>query len=304
MLVKSQIMILGRRIGEPLQTRRTIDFYVDFRTPPTDVIAAVENAIRRDPVKGMAITPSPHALFMSVKDSFAHYIVRYWLTDLASDDPPDSAVRTRVFFALRRAGIPLSIPASTTFLTIDTPDRDARKTTEELERRMAALATVDLFRGLPEDKRSTLAADIVFTPFARGESVTREGEYDDGLFMLVEGEGSVRIGLGPEEREVARLIAGQFFGEMSLMTGEARTASVVAATDLACYRLDKAAFERVLRETPAVADQIAEILAVRRTALTAVQSADREEVPETKRVETAKQDLLGRIRGFFKMPAP
>jgi CRP-like cAMP-binding protein len=86
---------------------------------------------------------------------------------------------------------------------------------------------------------------------------------------------------------------------MSLMTGEARTASVVAATDLVCYRLEKSAFQRVLRDMPALADQIAEILVSRRTALTQVQN-EREEV-QRKRAETAKQDLLGRIRGFFGM---
>jgi CRP-like cAMP-binding protein len=132
--------------------------------------------------------------------------------------------------------------------------------------------------------------------------VTREGETDDGLFMLVEGEGSVRIAgpSGEQDREVARLVPGQFFGEMSLMTGESRTASVVAATDMICYRMDKPAFQRVLRDMPALADQIAEILVMRRTALTAVRD-EREEV-RRRRVETAKQDLLGRIRGFFGIP--
>ncbi len=301
-LVKSQITILGRRTGEPLQTRRQIDFYVDFRTPPTDVINAVEASLRRDPVKSMAIEPGPHVLFIGVKDSFAHYCVRYWLTDLASDDPPDSATRIRVWFALRRAGIPMSIPASAVFLTPDTPDREARKESEELDRRMEALASVDLFRGLAEDRRKELARDVISVPFARGEAVTREGERDDGLFMLVEGIGSVRIGKEGDEREVAQLRPGQFFGEMSLMTGEVRMASVVAATDLLCYRLEKTAFQRVLRDMPALADQIAEILVMRRTALTAVRD-EREEVQRT-RAETAKQDLLGRIRGFFGMPAP
>jgi len=298
-LVKSQLTILGKRTGEPTQLRRQIDFYVDFRTPPTDVITAVENSLRRDPVKSMALEPQAHVLFIGVQDSFAHYCVRYWLTDLASDDPPDSATRVRVWFALRRAGIPMSIPASATFLTIDTPDREIRKAAEELERRMNALAAVDLFRGLPEDRRRELAGDVIHAPFARGEAVTREGESDDGLFMLVSGQGSVRIGRGDEEREVARLVPGQFFGEMSLMTGEARTASVVAATDLVCYRLEKSAFQRVLRDLPALADQIAEILVMRRTALNTVRD-DHEEVQST-RAETAKQDLLGRIRGFFGM---
>ena len=137
----------------------------------------------------------------------------------------------------------------------------------------------------------------MYTPFAAGEAITREGELDDGLYMLVSGDAIVRIGSGAERRDVARLAAGQFFGEMSLMTGEARTASVIAATDVVCYRLDKAGFQLVLKAMPALADQIAEVLAMRRSALTVARD-DRDEM-KRRRVETAKQDLLGRIRGFF-----
>jgi CRP-like cAMP-binding protein len=115
--------------------------------------------------------------------------------------------------------------------------------------------------------------------------------------MLVKGDAAVRIGKGADEKEVARLVAGQFFGEMSLMTGEARTASVVAASDLVTYRIDKPAFEKVLRETPAIAEQIADILAERRTALSAAQN-ERDEVRK-KRIETARHDLASKIRGFF-----
>ncbi|MEJ7602830.1 MAG: cyclic nucleotide-binding domain-containing protein, partial [Kofleriaceae bacterium] len=134
------------------------------------------------------------------------------------------------------------------------------------------------------------------------EAITREGDRDDGLYMIVRGEAVVRIGKGAEEREVARLTAGQFFGEMSLMTGEARTASVVAATDLEAYRVAKHAFQQILRATPAIADQIAEVLVSRRTALSAVRD-ERDEVGRS-RVETAKQDLLGKIRGFFGISSP
>ena len=298
-LVKSQVTILGKRTGAPLQTRRTIEFFVDFRTPPTDVIAAVEASLRRDPVPRMALEPQPHCLLHGVRDSFALYIVRYWLTDLAVDDPPDSAVRIRIWYALRRADIAWSIPASTVFLTPNTPEREAAKHDLELARRIKALASVDLFNRVSETKHRELAAMLVFTPFARGEAITREGEHDDGLYMLVEGEAAVRIGSGRDEREVARLAPGQFFGEMSLMTGEARTASVVAATDVICYRIDKPAFQQMLRETPSMADQIAEILATRRSALTAAR--DEREGDNRRNVETAKQDLLGRIRGFFGM---
>jgi CRP-like cAMP-binding protein len=280
-----------------MQTRRTVEFFVDYRTPPNDVIETVEATLQRDPVQGMATEPKPHVLFFGLRDSFAQYLVRYWLTDLARDDPPDSDVRIRLWYALERAGIPLAIPAHTVFMTQDTVERRQSKASADLDRRVAALDAVDLFRSLPDGKKRELAEELVHARFARGEAITREGEHDDGLYMLVEGEAAVRIGSGRDEREVARLVPGQFFGEMSLMTGEARTATVVAAADMLCYRIDKPAFEHVLRELPQLADQIAGILATRRSALAIVRD-ERDEV-KRKRVETAKQDLLGRIRGFF-----
>lgn len=296
-LVKSQVTILGRKMGAPQLWRRNIDFFVDFRTAPTEVIGAVKSALHGDPVPLMARKPEPQVLFIGVRDSFAAYCVRYWLEDIGTDDPTDSAVRTRIWFALRRANIPLSIPASTLFLTHETPERMERKQERELATRREALASVDLFRAMPEKLREELAGQLEHTPFAAGEAITREGDTDDGLYMIVRGEAVVRIGRGPEEREVARLQPGQFFGEMSLMTGEARTATVVAATDLEAYRVAKPAFQRILHDTPAIADQIAEVLVSRRTALTAVRG-ERDETRRS-RVETAKQDLLGKIRGFF-----
>jgi len=308
LMVKSSITILGRRGGAPEMTRRQIEFFVDFRSSPTAVIDAVETALRKDPVPRMATEPPPHVLMMGVRDSYAQYVVRYWLNDLNIDDPTDSAVRIRVWFAMRRAGISLSIPASTVFLTHETPERETRKAEQELEQRMRALKRVDLFSGLTAKLQRALADQLEFTPFAAGEAITREGDKDDGLFMIVEGEAVVQIGgrgndssglLGP--RDVARLGPGQFFGEMSLMTGEARTATVIAATDILCYKMNKPAFQQILEETPAIADQIAEVLVMRRTALSAARD-EREEV-RRKRHETAKQDLLGRIRGFFGLDA-
>lgn len=296
-LVKSQVTILGQRIGEPSMLRRHVEFFVDFRTPPTDVIVAVENSLQADPVRNMASEPKAQVLFFGVRDSFGVYAIRYWLTDLQVDDGTDSAVRVRAWYALRRAGIPLSIPASTIFLTHETPEREQRKANEDLEERLAALASVDLFRGLPENLRADLAHQLAYAPFAEGEAVTREGDTDDGLYVLVSGEASVRIGSGREAREVATLQAGQFFGEMSLMTGEARTATVVAATDLVTYRVTKPAFQQMVRETPEIADQIAEVLVQRRSALSAAR--DERDDQRRARMTTAKQDLLGKIRGFF-----
>jgi small-conductance mechanosensitive channel len=299
LLMKSPVTVLGRRTGEPVKLRRSIDFHVDFRTPPTEVMAVVRGELSVDPVPHMAREPVPQVLFMAVRDSYAMYQVRYWLDDLTFDDPTDSDVRTRIYFALQRAGISLSIPAQTVFLTADTDARRERKQQEEHRRRLAAIALVDLLEPLGPEERDRLADQLTYTPFAAGEAVTHEGDHDDGLYMLVAGVAAVRIGGDGGGREVARLERGQFFGEMSLMTGEVRSATVVAVTDLECYRLDKTAFEALLHGRPALANQVAELLAARREALASVR--DQASEARNRRLATAKQDLLGRIRSFFSL---
>ncbi len=299
MLMKGQVVVFGRRQGQPERVRRQIDFHVDFRTPPTDVLAVVRREVTQDPVPNMATEPAPQVLFLSVSDSYAVYCVRYWLEDLAIDDPTDSEVRVRVYFALLRAGLSLSIPAQTLFVTADTDERRDRKQREEHARRLAALARVDLLESLGPEERAGLADQLRHTPFARGEAVTHEGDHDEGLYILVRGDAGVRIGRGDAARDVARLSAGQFFGEMSLMTGEPRSATIVALTDLDCYLLDKQAFRELLRARPALADRVAEILAARREALASAR--DQVDEARSRRLETAKQDLLGRIRSFFSL---
>lgn len=297
MLMKGQVVIAGRRHGFASKWRRSVDFSVDFRTPPSQVIETVTSALLTDPIPAMALEPAPQVLFMAVRDSFAQYTVRFWLDDLTSDDGPDSEIRVRVYYALARAELKLSIPATAVFVTYDNDERATRKVNAETERRRAALATVEMFKILDETMRNELADAMAHTPFARGEAVTHEGAHEDGLYMIVRGTASVRIGHDGSAREVARLGPGQVFGEMSLMTGEARTATVVATSDLDCYRVDKGAFEGLLQHHPELADQAAEVLAARRMALDAARGAEAE--PTQKQLARAKQDLLGRIRGFF-----
>jgi small-conductance mechanosensitive channel/CRP-like cAMP-binding protein len=297
-LMKSQVVVQGRRVGEPVQFRRSVDFYVDFRTSPSDVIETVTPAIVDAGIDNVAARPVPHVMFFGIKDSFAHYVVRFWLEDIAIDDPTDSAVRTRVYFALRRAGIPLSIPAAALFVTEEDHDRSARKLADEHARKLAALRGVDIFDDLDDAERDRLAKKLEYAPFTRNEQMTRQGAADDCLYIIVEGEAAVQVASGDEEREVARLGAGTFFGEMSLITGERRSASVIARDDVVTYRLGKDAFQELLHRHPEFAERIADVLANRRVELAAARD-NLDAKARSARMATDKQDLLGRIRGFF-----
>lgn len=298
-LTTEKVMVLGRRRGQPLQWRRWIWFNVDYRTSPAEVARVVTEALNAAPIQHVAAEPAPHCIVMDLHESYMRYAARYWLTELAYDDGTDSVVRNRLYFALKRAGIAFSIPAHAIFMTEESAERAELKGRKEMERRADALEGVDLFRPLTDDDRHQLAESLFYAPFVTGEVLTRQGAEGHWLYLILKGEVSVQVkadeGL---EKEVARLRAGDFFGEMSLMTGELRSATVVALTPVDCYRLDKAAFQRVIRERPAIAEPVAEILARRRTELVAVREGLDQEA-QRRHFAAAKSDLLGRIRDFF-----
>lgn len=301
MLVKGQVMVLGRREGQPPYWRRIIYFNVDYRYPPNEVIRTVEDALRDVTIDRVARVPAPNCVLMDLSDSFGRYALRYWLTDLHHDDGTDSVIRTRIFFALRRARIQLSMPAHAVFLTEDTEARKIAKTRLDMERRLEALSRVVLFSALSEDEYRHLAEHLTYAPFAAGETMTRQGAEAHFLYMVVKGEASVRVATnGKTEKEVARIGPGEFFGEMGLLTGERRTATIVAVTPVECYRLDKAAFQDLMSTRPEISEQIADLLAKRRLELVAAREGlDRASQAEQLRI--TRTDLLGKIRVFFAL---
>jgi CRP-like cAMP-binding protein len=94
-------------------------------------------------------------------------------------------------------------------------------------------------------------------------------------------------------------MGGSVFGEMGMMTGEARRATVIAKSDVDCYRLDKAGFESILRARPDVANGISQVLASRETELeSATESVASGAVPRH-----GREQILRRIRDFFGLEA-
>ena len=303
-LVKSQVTVLGRRRGRPHQRRQWVYFNVDYRYPPPRVIEAVDSALRAEPITNVAPEPAPHCLIVDYRDSYATYAARYWLTDLADDSPTDSVVRSRVYVALRRAGMTPSIPAQQLFVTLDTESRRRRKQGQATHAAAAVLEQVELFQSLTPEERQELAGRLRVAPFVRGEAITRQGAEAHWLYVLVEGQAEVRVSVdGTTSRSIATLHAGDFFGEMGLMTGAPRSATVVALTDATCVRLDKEGFVDILHRRPEIAEEISRLLARRRIELDTVREHLSHDALQ-ERLRTTEHDLLRRIRRFFALQHP
>lgn len=309
-LLASQITILGRRDGKNVPQRMWVWFNVDFRFAPTRVIQVVTDALCAAPIAGVASDPLPNCVCMDFtkerRESFATYAVRYWLTDLAADDPTSSRVRARIFTALRRADIPFAMPAQTHWVDLEDGDRKKRKTELELEGRFRTLRELPLFRALTDAELQTLASGLGRVVYTAGELVTRQGAVAHWLYILTSGKVEIRTAVDPdgegpapaENRFVTTLEGPDVFGEMGLMTGAPRTANVLALTDVECLRLDKRTFERVLLDRPEIADELSSMLATRKVELVAVQE-DLDEEAKSRRADSERDKILRGIRSFF-----
>ena len=236
-LLGSNITILGKREGRTVPQRMWVWFNVDFRFSPTRVIDVVTEAINASPIENVAADPRPNVVCMDftkeMRESFATYAVRYWINDLASDDPTNSRVRARIYTALSRAQIPLAIPVTKALVEMHGPEHADHHRIKGVANHRKALETVSIFRHLKESELDTLAAGMNPVMYTAGEVVTRQGNVAHWLYILTSGRVEVRMSVGPgETKVVATLEAPAFFGEMGLMTGQPRTADVVALTDM------------------------------------------------------------------------
>jgi CRP-like cAMP-binding protein len=243
---------------------------------------------------------------MDFKESWGSYAVRYWLLDLNKDDPTSSEIRTRIFVALERSGIKPSIPAQKVFMAIEGRSRKEQKRREEIDRRVEALRQVRIFEPLNDQERHTLAEQLGVAPFRRGEIITRQGMEAHHLYMMVRGQAEEYVtaeGAAPSPlpgKRVALLNPGDVFGEMGLMTGEVRQATVVAISDVLCYRLDKSVFEETLRRRPQVAEAMSQLLVQRKADLDAMVASANAEARQHRPPPVAS-DLLKRIKQFFSL---
>lgn len=295
LLMKAKFTIVSR--SDTPQWRRWVNFTVGIDVPPQRVIAAVEKAVGDAVIPLVSHAPAPNCVVMDFKDGIAHYALRYWLTDALADDPTDSIVRIHLYAALQRHGWRLSPPVQAISLTSENGDRENRAREKELTLRQKTLRRIELFSKLSDEEITHLADSLTYAQFARGDVMTRQGAVAHWLYVLISGEADVWFeSEGHPRRHLTTLPTGRVFGEMGLMTGEPRRATVTARSDAECYRIDKTSFEHIMQSRPELAEEFAHTLMERNQQLVAVQQQK-----QPMNHAQQREKILASIRKFFRL---
>jgi len=294
--------LMAGRIVNLGSGQRPVGFAVEvgvaYGSPPGLVRRTLEQAARETP--GVAAQPAPQALVKSFGESAVVYEVRFWSTQVYRVARLRGDVHGRIWYRLHRDGWKIPYPMRTVEIeplrTVEADKKEWRAARAE-----ALLTRSDLFAELPEEARRRLAAAAQLRYFDAGELLVREGDAGDSLMLLARGRVQVtKAGaeVGTTRLSLATLEEGDYFGEMSLLTGEPRSASVVAEGPCETYVLERKDLAPILESDPAVAESLSRVLA-ERTAATAARFEDRRSRAEPVRAE--QESLLGRIRQLFKL---
>lgn len=269
----------------------TLRFHAAYEAPPYQVKKTVGAVLAADPA--VLRTPEIEVRTAAYGDSGIEYAIRYWIDDFKELERTRDRIMSNIWYALRRADIRIPLPARELFVKAEMPEPKQLRGDV-----VATLGQAPLLESLPPEDLQRLAASTQRLIFARGETIVREGEPGSSFYVIE--RGAVRVVLGRVDghggRVIAQLGARDFFGEMSLLAGEPRSATVIADDDTVVVEVGHQAFQAIVAATPAVLEPISELAARRLAEQQALRH--RGEPPTDERAPTA-YSMLQRFRVFF-----
>ena len=228
---KAEVLIYGAG-RQPVALR--IRLGASYQDSPDRVGAAILTAlesmpeIRRDPL--------PEVQLADFADFALNYQVKFWIDDYARHNIIASEVRRRIWYAFRRQGIEIPYPKRDVYMKQEKSVAIPREALAE------ALQRNDVLREIEDAKFRNLLADADYKVFGSGETIIREGDESDYFYHIYSGAVNVQ----KDAQVIARLGAGDFFGEISLVTGEKFNATVVADRESIIIMVSSARFKQII----------------------------------------------------------
>ncbi len=228
-----------------------------YDTPPNVVRDIVRKAT--EAADGVVPHPPVKVFLKDYAETAIVYEIKYSLDDESRFNDIENEIRTNLWYEARRAGIPMPNPMRMVHLRRDKP-----LPTELPERAKELLKRNEMLAPLSQAQQAELVSHVSSQRFGRGEFIIHQGANGASMFVILEGQADVVVHSNEQELHVATLREGDAFGEMCLLTGEPRTADVIARTDCEVWELRRSVLQPILQENVGLANRLSVLLAKRK----------------------------------------
>lgn len=239
--------------------RHSIPVGASYSDAPGDVIAALIESAKTVP--DVLKDPAPSACLVEYKDFGINYVLRFWTNQYHNRTVVEGDVMRTIWYQFKRRGIEIPFPMSDKIINdvVEVIDHRRRQLPDEAaaKRTVNDLMQSDFFSRLLVDEAGApllrpeqlmgIASSIRRIRYTQGETIFRQGESGESCYVVVQGRAHGRV----EYKDAAQanefdLVAGALFGEMSLVTGLPRTATVSANEELELLEISKETFTTLL----------------------------------------------------------
>jgi small-conductance mechanosensitive channel len=216
--------------------------------------------------KGILLEPEPEVYTLNYEDSAVSYEVKFFIRDYGDVERIRERFMTRVWYAAKRNNLTIPFPIRTVY-NFHGPSSQQKGIEKKFSESLQAIpAFVPINREY--DSLAPATTGIALQHFAAGEKVIRQGQVGQALYIIVAGLALMSSrNLDGHEREILSLRNGEFFGEMSLFSGEPSMVTVVASNDLEVMKISAATVHQMIDRQPSFAREIGQILEIRRAAI-------------------------------------
>ena len=268
---------------------------VEYKNRPNRVKDALFRAASS--ADGVLAEPKVRVFLVDFADFAVIYEIKFYMGNHSRINEINDAVRTNVWYELKRQGITIPFPIR----TLHVERRAAPAAYQDYDEARAILREEPLFECLSDAQIDNLVKEARLNYFGRGERVIQEGAEGASMFVLLRGAARVWVSKNGTSIPVATLSAGDCFGEMSLLTGESRTATVQAESDCYVLEIGKPVMAGVIRDSPDCLERLSELLARRKMENEGVLKEAASHVLNQRKEREYTATFLHRLRTFFEL---
>jgi small-conductance mechanosensitive channel/CRP-like cAMP-binding protein len=268
---------------------------IEYKNPPNVVKDALFRATST--AEGVLQQPRVRIYLVEFADFAVIYEIKFYMGNHARMNEIMDAIRTNVWYELKRRGITIPFPIR----TLQVERKAALPVQDDHSEALSILRGEPLFECLSEEQLDHLVKQARLNIFGRGEPVIEEGSPGDSMFVLLRGEANVLVSKNGSTIQVATLNSGDCFGEMSLLTGEPRSATVRADRDCYVMEIGKPTMAEVLRDAPDCMVHLSELLAQRKMETEGILKEATRTGDQVLKERQYTATFLTRLRTFFQL---
>lgn len=223
--------------------------------------------------EGIVAEPAPQIFTLSYDDFAVTYEVKIFIEDYGNMEQIRDRFMSRVWYAAQRNSLTIPFPIRTLY-HFHGPTTAAQGTSKKLA---DSLQSVPAFVPLAQSENlESLSESVTLQHFGTGEQVVRQGSLNNALYIVISGQAMMTIqDEQGQDHEVLQLKAGEFFGEMTLFSGETSPVSITALEDLEVMLLPAPIVNQMIDRQPSFAREISQILELRRRSVQEAQTASK-----------------------------